>query len=127
MLLAEGFRDEGYIDVFDGGPQVAAAIDTLATVRDSRVEPIASTGIAGTGATHLIAAATALGFRCTHVAVADPAACIAISRPPSLRPAVASRYSFLFVPLFVLFLFLFSASSIYFFVPFFFVFFFSLF
>src|SRR3546814_19106654 len=66
MLLAEGFRDEGYIDVFDGGPQVAAAIDTLATVRDSRDEPIASTGIAGTGATHLIPAGPARGFRGTH-------------------------------------------------------------
>src|SRR3546814_18758555 len=90
MLLAEGFRDEGYIDVFDGGPQVAAAIDTLATVRDSRVEPIASTGIAGTGATHLIAAGTALGFRCTHGAVAEHADGIAISSTAAERLSVAT-------------------------------------
>src|SRR3546814_16687676 len=90
MLLAEGFRDEGYIDVFDGGPQVAAAIDTLATLRDSRVEPIASTGSAGTGATHLIAAGTALAFRCTHGAAADHPDGIPSSRPAAVRPGLAT-------------------------------------
>src|SRR3546814_19204152 len=91
MLLAEGFRDEGYIDVFDGGPQVAAAIDTLATVRDSRVEPIASTGIAGKGATHMIAAGKALGVACTPGAVAEQWAGIGISRTAADPPGRSAR------------------------------------
>ncbi len=36
MLEAEGFRYEGYIDIFDGGPTVSAPIDQVRTVRESR-------------------------------------------------------------------------------------------
>ena len=36
MLLEEGFRDEGYVDIFDGGPTLCARIDDLKAVRDSR-------------------------------------------------------------------------------------------
>lgn len=35
MLLAEGFRDEGYVDIFDGGPTLVADIDALRAVRDA--------------------------------------------------------------------------------------------
>lgn len=35
MLLAEGFRDEGYVDIFDGGPTLVADIDAVRTVRTS--------------------------------------------------------------------------------------------
>ena len=37
MLLKEGFQDQGYVDIFDGGPTPVAAIDELSTVRHSRV------------------------------------------------------------------------------------------
>lgn len=37
MLLREGFRYEGYVDVFDAGPQVHAARDQIDTVRQSRL------------------------------------------------------------------------------------------
>ena len=32
MLLTEGFRDEGYVDIFDGGPTLVAPIDLVRTV-----------------------------------------------------------------------------------------------
>lgn len=35
MLLDEGFRDEGYVDIFDGGPTLVADIDALRAVRRS--------------------------------------------------------------------------------------------
>ena len=37
LLLKEGFRYEGYVDVFDAGPQVQARPAEIATVRDSRL------------------------------------------------------------------------------------------
>ena len=36
MLIEEGFHDEGYVDIFDGGPTLCAHIDDLKAVRDSR-------------------------------------------------------------------------------------------
>ena len=36
MLIAEGFRADGYVDIFDGGPTLVADIDTLRTVRATR-------------------------------------------------------------------------------------------
>ena len=37
MLLREGFVDQGYVDIFDGGPTPVASIDRLETVRGSRL------------------------------------------------------------------------------------------
>lgn len=36
MLRREGFRHEGYVDVFDAGPQVHVERDAIATIRNSR-------------------------------------------------------------------------------------------
>ncbi|MDT9597895.1 arginine N-succinyltransferase [Sphingosinicella rhizophila] len=36
MLESEGFRFECYIDIFDGGPTMTAAIDQIRTIRESR-------------------------------------------------------------------------------------------
>ncbi|ESZ87905.1 MAG: arginine N-succinyltransferase [Blastomonas sp. CACIA14H2] len=36
MLLDEGFRDDGYVDIFDGGPTLVAPIDAVRTVRACR-------------------------------------------------------------------------------------------
>jgi arginine N-succinyltransferase len=35
MLLDEGFRDEGYVDIFDGGPTLVADIDSVRTIASS--------------------------------------------------------------------------------------------
>ncbi len=40
MLKREGFRFEGYVDVFDAGPQVHCDRDSIATVRLSREGPL---------------------------------------------------------------------------------------
>jgi arginine N-succinyltransferase len=40
MLESEGLRYEGYVDIFDGGPTVAAPIDALRTVAESVVSPV---------------------------------------------------------------------------------------
>jgi arginine N-succinyltransferase len=44
MLLAEGFRYDGHVDVFDGGPQIHIARDNIRTVMDSRPLRIAGNG-----------------------------------------------------------------------------------
>ena len=43
MLEAEGFSMNGYIDIFDGGPTMTAAIDQLKTVREAVEEPLVAT------------------------------------------------------------------------------------
>ncbi len=40
LLEAEGFRFDGYVDIFDGGPTMAAPRDQIRTVKDSRVLPV---------------------------------------------------------------------------------------
>ncbi|OHT20501.1 arginine N-succinyltransferase [Edaphosphingomonas haloaromaticamans] len=35
MLENEGFRYEGYVDIFDGGPTMAASIDDIRSIRDA--------------------------------------------------------------------------------------------
>ncbi len=40
MLLAENFRDEGYVDIFDGGPTLVADIDRIATVAALRTSAV---------------------------------------------------------------------------------------
>ena len=61
MLIAEGFRQEGYVDIFDGGPTLSADIDAVRTVRTSRIVS-AVTG-AGAGDAALVCAGTASDFR----------------------------------------------------------------
>ncbi|PZU07950.1 arginine N-succinyltransferase [Sphingomonas sp.] len=47
MLEEEGFVDEGYLDIFEGGPTLTAAVDRLRSVRDAREGRIASIGEGG--------------------------------------------------------------------------------
>jgi arginine N-succinyltransferase len=42
MLEREGFRQDSYIDIFDGGPTMIAATDEVRTIRDSRTEVLGS-------------------------------------------------------------------------------------
>jgi arginine N-succinyltransferase len=44
MLLAEDFRYDGHVDVFDGGPQIHIARDKIRTVTDSRPARVAKNG-----------------------------------------------------------------------------------
>lgn len=65
LLLAEGFREEGYVDIFDAGPTLSAEIDQLAIVQLSRSDPIGEIrAVAGESAVDsLIAAGTGTAFR----------------------------------------------------------------
>ena len=61
MLLTEGFRDEGYVDIFDGGPTLVADIDAVRTVREA--EQLAVTALDGDGPNVLASAGEGAAFR----------------------------------------------------------------
>lgn len=54
MLEEEGFRYDGYIDIFDGGPTLAVPTDQLRTVREARIARVS--GPAGIGGESAIVA-----------------------------------------------------------------------
>ncbi len=58
MLEREGFSGEGYVDIFDGGPTMAAATDRIRTVQEARELVLAGTGEAGGGEKMMLAAGT---------------------------------------------------------------------
>jgi arginine N-succinyltransferase len=71
LLEAEGFRHQGYIDIFDGGPTVEAPLEQIRSVRRSRTVRV-EVGQAERGAPHLVSNTQLGDFRCT-VADVDPA------------------------------------------------------
>jgi arginine N-succinyltransferase len=75
MLRSEGFRYEGYVDVFDAGPQMHCDRDQIATVAQSRqARPVTlSVNAAPAAMPHLICSEDLLGFRAVMAAaqVAD--------------------------------------------------------
>ena len=66
MLEAEGFAFDGYIDIFDGGPTVAAPVDQVRSVRDSRAGHIADLVDASGLPRALLAAGQLMDFRAWH-------------------------------------------------------------
>ena len=66
MLFNEGFRYEGYVDVFDAGPCVACARDDIATIRRSRRVETADAG--SINVPHLVARGALQDFVCTRIA-----------------------------------------------------------
>ena len=66
MLFNEGFRYEGYVDVFDAGPCVACARDDIATIRRSRRVETADAG--SINVPHLMARGALQDFVCTRIA-----------------------------------------------------------
>ena len=61
MLLDEGFRDEGYVDIFDGGPTLVASVDSVRTIASAR--PAKYLGTQKGGSEALIAAGLGGEFR----------------------------------------------------------------
>jgi arginine N-succinyltransferase len=67
--MEEGFRDDGYLDIFDAGPTVHAEIDNLKAIKDSRVATV--TGVTdrttnlGNSVVSLIGVGRCLDFRAT--------------------------------------------------------------
>jgi arginine N-succinyltransferase len=68
MLMKEGFADQGYVDIFDGGPTPVAQIDGLETVKNSREARFA--GLSAAPVTDaLVAAGEGLRFRVVRTKV----------------------------------------------------------
>ena len=61
LLEAEGFRYEGYVDIFDAGPTVEAYRDNIRAVRESRILPFAARATGTTGTTGTTGATDAAG------------------------------------------------------------------
>ncbi|MGN3973598.1 arginine N-succinyltransferase [Tsuneonella sp. SYSU-LHT278] len=62
MLENEGFRYDGYVDIFDGGPTMTARTDDVKSIRESRRAKIASATL-DIGERSIIAAGTLGSFR----------------------------------------------------------------
>ncbi len=69
MLEHEGFRHEGYVDIFDGGPTMAAPTDQIRSIRDAHAATIAATG-GPAGGKALIATGRLAEFRAAYGRVA---------------------------------------------------------
>ena len=57
MLIAEGFRADDYVDIFDGGPTLVADIDAVRTVREARTDAVAAVDDSRAGSRSTLAAA----------------------------------------------------------------------
>lgn len=67
FLETEGFRYDGMIDIFDGGPSVSAPCKDIRTIRDGRVYPV-EIGTAG-ASTALVSNNSLAQFRCVYASV----------------------------------------------------------
>ena len=77
MLEVEGFSHEGYIDIFDGGPTMAAHTDQIRTVRDARQATLVATD-ATVGAHGLVATGRIERFLAANAVVEEREGGIAI-------------------------------------------------
>ena len=64
MLEDEGFRFEGYVDIFDGGPTLITRHKDIRSIRHSRVVTVQSVDGAEEGELCLVANTELSGFRC---------------------------------------------------------------
>ncbi|MBB4642000.1 arginine N-succinyltransferase [Rhizorhapis suberifaciens] len=72
MLETEGFRREGYIDIFDGGPTMTAQTDRLRTIAEAKDATLAGTH-SEKGEKMLVTAGRLKDFRCCYgYAVVQP-------------------------------------------------------
>jgi arginine N-succinyltransferase len=62
MLEREGFTNDGYVDIFDGGPTMTVATDQVRTVREARDEIVAEIRNPEAGQPMLLAAGRLAGF-----------------------------------------------------------------
>lgn len=85
LLQQEGFRYQGYIDIFDGGPTVEAPREEIRSIRRSQ-RLTAQIGEASAGAPCLIASTSLLDFRCAHAELAPREGGVVLS--PALAAAL---------------------------------------
>ena len=89
LLEQEGFRYQGYIDIFDGGPTVEAPIGEIRSIRRSRLHNVSLQDDATTGALHLICKPDLQHFRCTLAALKPDGGNVAM--PQALATALGVR------------------------------------
>jgi arginine N-succinyltransferase len=70
MLESEGFHHEGYIDIFDGGPTMAAQTDRIRSVRDAKTATLVGTDADG-GQHGLVAKGRLTDFVCVHATIEE--------------------------------------------------------
>lgn len=69
LLLEEGFREEGYVDIFDAGPTLVAEIDQLRAVRDLHHGVFAGGSITHDIRDHMLVKGSGADFCCVPAAV----------------------------------------------------------
>lgn len=77
MLENEGFRYEGYLDIFDGGPTMTARTDQVRSIREARAAPVAAIEQEG-GSESLVATGELADFRCSCGRVREAADAVVI-------------------------------------------------
>src|SRR3546814_4642583 len=65
MLEEEGFRYDGYIDIFDGGPAVSIRTEQLRTVREARKATLGGVMPPGSGVPAIVASGRGNMFNAT--------------------------------------------------------------
>lgn len=70
MLEQEGFINEGYIDIFDGGPTMSVKTDEIRTIREARELVLTAVHESGTGQRMMLAAGERRAFVCCYGNVA---------------------------------------------------------
>jgi arginine N-succinyltransferase len=71
LLEGEGFRYQGYIDVFDAGPTVQADRASIRTVRKSRCLPVTRIAELPHATTHMVASTVLADFRVAFSTLAE--------------------------------------------------------
>lgn len=79
LLQQEGFRYQGYVDIFDGGPTVESPLADVRSIASSRVVT-ARTGESVEGVPHLIANTQLRSFRCILADVTVDARSVVLNR-----------------------------------------------
>jgi arginine N-succinyltransferase len=81
LLESEGFRHQGYIDIFDGGPTVEAPMDAVRTVRDSRALEARIGAPSPRAGNHLLSNDRLGDFRCALAAAAPARDHVVLDQP----------------------------------------------
>jgi arginine N-succinyltransferase len=73
MLEDEGFRYQGYVDIFDAGPTLETQVQDIRAVRDSQLYPIIIANQTPVGAALYLVSNTSLDrYRCTTACISIP-------------------------------------------------------
>lgn len=99
LLLEEGFRDEGYVDIFDAGMTMIATIDDLRAIRDLRHAVFAGTSDGDGLRGHLITTGRGAAFCCTLGSVQAAGGQPLIDRASAAMLGLSERDSFSYLPL----------------------------